>query len=389
MDGHRAGLVEIAARSGDRFVAWPQRSARLALAILVLFMALAAVAPGYSPPPPPPPKIAVAERPGTAAGGQEDDNDIRLYRVINTRLRHGENYYRAATEEQRAHGYPVAPGFTVRLPSLAWLAVVLGDPGMIVLGLVLFAAMLLALHRRLTQETGGAERAPMALALVLGGIASGLDHRYNVLHEIWAAQLVTLSFALHRPSADSSRRRWGWAWLVAALALAVRELALPYVVLQAACAAWDQRRREALAWLALIALFALAMLVHLHFASEFIRPDDSASPSWLAPKGIAGLLYKVNNSTFLNLLPVWITGPAVVFALFGWAGWDTPMGRFGFLLTAGYGLAFMVFGRDNNFYWGLMITPVLFMGGAFAPRALLTLWRQAGPGSHPEQLVHA
>ena len=64
-------------------------------------------------------------------------------------------------------------------------------------------------------------------------------------------------------------------------------------------------------------------------------------------------------------------------AMAGWAGWRSPAGTFGTFLFLGYALAFAIAGRANNFYWGLVIAPVLFMGFAFAPRALTSLWRRA------------
>lgn len=341
-------------------------------------MLLAAWAPGYAPPlpktPPAPRHVMQGSGAAVPVAGDADDHDLHLYRVINARVRSGDGYYQAAVEEQRRNNYPVTPGLTVRLPTLALLAAALGDPGMMALRIALLAAMLLAFHRRLDDEPDGAARRPMALALLVVGAASALGPRYAVLHEVWAAQLMALSFALHRPE----HGRWGWAWLVAALALAVRELVLPYVLLLAVCAAWERRWREAAAWLALIALFAAGLAVHLHLAAGPVLPGDPASPSWLAIKGMAGLLYKIINSTFLGILPLALSGPLVVLALFGWAGRDSPLGRRGFLLVSGYALAFMAVGRDNNFYWGLLITPLLFVGAAFLPASLPALWRAAG-----------
>jgi len=357
----------------------PRTSARIVLALLGLFLLLAAIAPGYAPPPPAPPKVTLIDSSGHKVV-KEDDNDLRLYRLINARLARGDDYYVAATEEQRSHDYPVAPGFTVRLPTLAMVTVALGPNGLIALQIMLFVAMILANARRLGIEPGGENRRPMALALLTAGIASGLSARYNMLHEIWAAQFLALSFGLHRPGEG----RWGAAWIAAAAALAVRELALPFVLLMAAWALWHRRWREGAAWIALIAVFAVALSVHLHLAEAQLRPGDPVSPSWLAIRGIAGLMYKVNNSTFLSLLPVWLSGPFVVLALFGWTGWRTQMGEFGALLTFGYAVAFMAAGRDNNFYWGVMITPLLFMGAAFLPIALPALIRSAGLGRSRE-----
>jgi hypothetical protein len=149
-------------------------------------------------------------------------------------------------------------------------------------------------------------------------------------------------------------------------------------MLMAAWALWHRRWGEGAAWALLIGLFGAALMVHLHFAEAQIRAGDPISPSWFVLKGISGLMYKVNNSTLLTLLPVWLSGPVIVLALFGWTGWRTPMGNFGALLTLGYAFAFAIAGRDNNFYWGIIITPLLFMGAAFLPIALPSLWRAAG-----------
>jgi len=374
VDTHHAGLAGLGSdRSYDRYAQIPQGLARLVLGVLASFLLLAAIAPGYSPPPPEPPKVTVTDSSGHKVV-KDDDNDLRLYRLINQRLARGDDYYVAATEEQRKNNYPVAPGFTVRLPTLAVVTLALGPIGLALLQASLFVAMMLANSRRLGWEPGGPSRRPMALALLMAGIASGLSAKYNMVHEIWAAQLMALSFGLHRPG----QGRWGAAWLAAAAALAVRELSLPFVLLMAAWALWHRRWKEGAAWLALIALFGAVLIVHLHLAEAQIRPGDPVSPSWLVLKGISGLMYKINNSTFLSLVPVPLAGMLVVLALFGWTGWRTQMGTFGALLTLGYGFAFSIAGRDNNFYWGIMITPLLFMGAAFLPIALPSLWRAAG-----------
>ena len=46
------------------------------------------------------------------------------------------------------------------------------------------------------------------------------------------------------------------------------------------------------------------------------------------------------------------------------------MDAFGTLLFLGYGLAFMIAGRLDNFYWGMVISPTMFIGLAFVPMAI-------------------
>ena len=358
----------------DRYAHWPRGLARLALALTGALLLLAAWAPGYPPPLAAPPKVIATPADGKIVAEQEDDNDLRFYRLVVARVQRGDNYYVAATEEQRRNGYPVAPGLTVRLPTLAFVSAWAGPTGLILLEIALFVGMMLANARRLATEPGGERFRLIGLALLLIGISSGLNARYNVLHEIWAAQLIALSFGLHRPAEG----KWAGAWFAAAAALAVRELALPFVLLMAGWALWHRRWREGAAWLALIVLFAALLALHLQLATAHIRPGDPVSPPWLVLGGLSGFLYKVINSSVLSLLPVWVGGPLVILALFGWSGWKVPAGGFATLLLTGYALAFALAGRPNNFYWGVTVTPILFIGLVFVPMALPSLWRSAG-----------
>jgi hypothetical protein len=76
----------------------------------------------------------------------------------------------------------------------------------------------------------------------------------------------------------------------------------------------------------------------------------------------------------LRFLPHWLAGPAVILAMLGWLGWRTSAGLFGTFLYAGYGLSFTIAGRGDNFYWGAMIAPAMFIGFAFVPMALRSLF---------------
>ena len=67
----------------------------------------------------------------------------------------------------------------------------------------------------------------------------------------------------------------------------------------------------------------------------------------------------------------------MIVPLIGWARWRSDLGATGLLLCAGYGLAFMIAGRDNNFYWALVVMPIWFVGLAFVPRAIVSLWNSA------------
>ena len=94
---------------------------------------------------------------GTPAASTEPprDDDLAFYDTVIERIARGEAYYDFIVEEQRAHDYPVRPGFAVRLPTLAYVHAWLGEGGMIALAIALMAATVWAWWRRLGEEPGG------------------------------------------------------------------------------------------------------------------------------------------------------------------------------------------------------------------------------------------
>jgi len=168
--------------------------------------------------------------------------------------------------------------------------------------------------------------------------------------------------------------RWMGALVCAGLALFIREQALPFVLLMGAMAAWRRDWRQVAAWGVLVVTFLSALVLHLNLVAPHVLPSDPSGASWWAFRGLSGWLGNVVQSSNLRLLPHWIAGPIVILTTLGWAGWRTAAGTFGFLISVGYGLLFMIVGRWDNFYWGAMVAPMLTAGLAFAPRALGSLF---------------
>lgn len=362
-------MVGLRGRSAgwDRFAHLAPGAAMLVIALSLLLLIGAALTERTSADAPAAPVATTS----VAASSDVRDSDLALYDVIAARVAAGENYYRVAVEEQRLRDFPVRPGLAVRLPTLALLFATFGSTGMALLAGVLALLTLGAWWLRLGEEPGGTELRTIALLLLVIGGATGLKLQYLVLHEVWAGLLLALAFGLHRPG------RWGMAWLAAAAALAIREHALPFVLLLGAMAAWRRDWRECAAWGTLVAVFAIALVMHLGQIAPLISPADPASPPWIVLRGLGGWTSNVVLSTSLHLLPGWIAAPLALLPLLGWAAWKSDAGLFGLLLFAGYGLFFMLAGRDNNFYWALVVTPCWFIGLAFVPRAVKSLWNSA------------
>lgn len=355
MNQTRAALAE------DRFASWSRLPARLALLAFVLLLVASALVPITAGKQDIVTKDFVENLSGADVPGAERprDDDLALYDTVIERIGKGENYYTVAAEEHRRSNYPVTPGWAVRLPTLAYLAAWLGPVGQMVAAIVLMLAVLKAWWDRLAEEAGDPRTRRIGLALVFFGASLGLNRYYFVLHELWAGMLIALAFGLHRPG-----RKWGAALAVTALALAIREHVFPFVLLLGAMAA----------------AFVVLIMVHHHYTALQVLPTDRPSPAWLEMRGLSGWLSNVALSSNLRFFPHWIAGPLIVLSLLGWAGWRTEAGTFGTLLYLGYGLAFMLAGRPDNFYWGAVVAPVMFLGLAFAPRALASLWRGAKAG---------
>lgn len=356
------------------------RALLLAIAALLLAVALT-----WEPSPPEAltvdgPSAPSSQAPATTAEDPASeevarDTDLALYDAITERVAAGENYYVAAVSEQRARNFPVRPGFAVRLPTLAVASAALG-PWINAAALVLAGLTFLAWWKRLTPILERVPRRIMALGLLGMGAAVGFKPMYFVLHEAWAGMLLALALALHAPG------KWRGAWVAAALALAIREHSLPFVLLMGALAVWRKDWREMVAWGVLAAGFVALLTVHVGLVAQLTSEADPLSSSWLSLRGPHGWIEFLVLCSGLYLLPSWLAAPLALLPLVGWAALKDRLGLEALLLYAGYGLLFMIAGRANNFYWGLMIAPAYFVGLYWVPGALRDLLASAkGPAT--------
>ena len=383
MGGVAWGLGDLIAGQGgqaplpsDRFGRWRQTPAIALLWGLLALLAASALVPLTASP--------IASPTTAPAPHRPRDADLALYDRAIARIAHGENYYTFITAEHRRAHYPIRPGVAVRLPTLAYLAAALGvdeaqpAPLAMAAALALMLGVIGAWWRRLGALGVSPSQRRLGTALVFFGAALGLNRYYFVLHELWSGMLLALALGLHRPD----QGQWRAAFLAAALALAIREHAAPFVLLMAAMAAHRCAWPEAAAWVLLLALFAAALAWHLHLIAAQTLPSDPTGPGWLALRGLGGFLSNTVLSSNLRFLPHQIAGPLTILMLLGWAGWRSSAGQAGLAFFLGYALLFAIAGRDDNFYWGAMITPLMPLGLAFAPMALASLLRAALSPSH-------
>jgi hypothetical protein len=314
-------------------------------------------------------------------GAAAPASDLTLYAGIVAGVRAGGGYYQVASEALRAGDYPLRPFLTMRMPALAQVQASLPEeaPGalLVVLALLTGAAWWWRLAAVLP---GRLSRIGLGL-LLLGSLAAFLQRELAPFHELWAGLLIASGLALRRPG------RWVEPVALGLAAMLIRETALLYAGLMAVFAWWEGERREALAWAAAIALFAVALAVHAYAVAGVTGPLDPASPGWAGLLGPGFTVRAMTLATALQLLPLWLAAPLVGAALFGWASWGDPAGKRVAAVLGGYGAVLALFARGDNFYGALLVAPLLLAGLAFVPAALGDLLRAARAGERPRITV--
>jgi len=288
---------------------------------------------------------------GSAATTVDNGADTELYAAIVERMRAGEPYYRAAGTELSAQGYATLPVTNWRLPTLAIFEAALPASSLqpiplIALGLVGVFAW---------YHAGAARgRAAWAAGLALLMLPAWASVKATWFHELWAGQLISLSLALWiagRPRASLG---------AAAAALAVRELAVIYVVIMALLELRRRGWRALMPWVGLLALFGVVLLLHWS-AAYMSLPEHPLRNSWVALGGWPFVLSAARGQVALLFWPFWIHAllvPALWWGL--WRGRDDDA-ALPIVVTA-YFVTLMVVGRPDNYYWGLLIAPLLPLG---------------------------
>ncbi len=316
--------------------------------------------------------LMIAPQPSTTATGparmtEQRDEDLALYREITRRVAGGGHYYTVTAAELRKGGYPLRPFVTFRLPALSVASAAAGPVMTRIALLILMLATLVVWYRRLDGAFEDRGRRISAILLIASGMTIAVQPVYIVVHEVWAGLLIALSLGLYRPD------RWGPSVAAALGAVLIRELALPFLLLMGASAIARTAWREASAWALGAMIFAIAIGAHAAQVALVTTADDPASPGWLATGGWPAFIRAMTETSALRVMPDWAAAAIVVLSLVGWISWRSQTGRIGTLMFAGYALLFVTLGRPQNFYWGLIVSPLLLLGLAFVPRAFSDL----------------
>jgi hypothetical protein len=304
--------------------------------------------------------------------------DVQLHRDEVAFARNPASYYARVMDEQRRQNYPMRPFVAVRPPVLAFFLAWL--PGGALGGRLFVGALAAAVAGlwtvRLVGPLGALGAAVAGLALATGVVAAFTPNGY-LMHECWAGLLIALSLGLYPGDQSRGRRLRLAASLAAAVAAAViRELALAFLGVMALMALVERRPREALCWFAAIGVCLLALLGHALAVLRHTLPTDPGL-SWVRLGGWGFVLSADCWNAVLALKP-WLPAALVPAALAGSLAWGGAVGPRLALTLIGYAAGFLIVGRPEDVYWGLMIAPLLPLGWAGMVAAGLGLMTPIG-----------
>ncbi|MGN6487575.1 MAG: hypothetical protein ACTHLT_07110 [Devosia sp.] len=353
-------MEQVRTRISDLAPGW--RRAVLALAAAAMALLLA---------------VVVFRAPVAApAEGAVVAGDAASYGRIVERLRGGEGYYAAAHEVLLADGYGTRSVFNWRTP--AWPTLVAALPpggGQAVLGALAAAGLVLTFRMFRTAGVGVAGVSVLAAGLSLGAV---LAPEAVLFAEVAAGALILVSVAAYGN---------GWRWLgwgAAVLALCVRELAAPYVLVCVLLSLRGRHWREAAAWGGAGLAYAAYFGWHWWMVLAQLGPLDRAyAEGWVAFGGLDFVLGTAGFNGLWGLGPDWL--PAVLLPLGLLGLWAWPRGR----ALAGVGLyvaSFLVIGKPFNAYWGAVYTPVLMLGLGWVAPAVVAAMRPVRAAAPSPQL---
>jgi len=260
--------------------------------------------------------------------------------------------------ELRARGYPTASVMNWRTPlhlsTLAVLRIPLARLVFGILGLMVLVAGIWALAPRGSHVTAWG-----AFSLAGATMPIMLAHASVFFSEAWCGLLIGLSLALY------ARQRWVGAAVCGVLAVFVRELAAPYVLVCGLTALLGRRRKESLVWLLGGVAYVIYYAIHASSAHAAIEAGALAhTHSWVRWQGLAFVFSTAKWYGWATLAPAVLAPLVVTAGLAATAARSTTVQlRLGIVA---YVFMFAIIGQPFNSYWGLVTAPLWAFGIAYS-----------------------
>jgi hypothetical protein len=260
--------------------------------------------------------------------------------------------------------YPTKPVFNWRTPLFYEYVAMVSIPR---------AAFLLTVLSIVAIVLAAMSRGVWGAAMVTGGMLPAIFMRPAgaVLSEVLCGVLLTISVGMYY------RSWWVPAALCGVLAVFMRELAVPYMMVCAWLAILSKRRAEAWIWLTGAAAYCVYYSLHAHLAYAHMQPTDLARQrSYLLSQGYPFVLSTIRVNGWLLLLPSVLTPIAPVAGLAGLAAPTAP--RHVVWTVLAYAAVFCLVGQPFGFYWGFVTAGLwgyAFIDAPAGARALIRSWR--------------
>lgn len=310
--------------------------------------------------------------------------DLATYSQIIDRMRAGEPYYDAAHKELVAGHYGTHSVFNWRLPTLSWAWSTLPSNAWAKGVLLVWALVAIATAFVWFNATAGLAAALLVVPALLFNLASIVPNGAELLADVVAGIFILLSAAAYGA-------KWRPAgFLAALLALSIKELAAPYVVICLIQAARQRRYGELVAWAAGLASFACYFLWHFDMVHAHVAATDTAyRDGWLQFGGVPFVLATAGFNGMVLHRPLWITAVLLPPCILGLAAWDGHAGDRARFTVATYVVIYLFVGKAFDVYWGAFYTPLMMLGLPFAPGAIRDLAAALRRNGSPETTAPA
>lgn len=319
--------------------------------------------------------VALASAGGTTSGAagaglKDQPSEVLAERVVED-IRHGSDYYSATARALRAADAPLHPFLAFRLPTLSIVQAQVSQSAAALLLYALALVTLFAWWKRLADALLGIRARSLAVLFATIGAAGALLGHLVVMHDLWAGLIVALSLAARRPG------RWGTAAALGLSAALIRETAAIYLAIMMGMALLERQRREAIAWGAMLAIFAVALALHAQAVAAVVGPLDQSAADWAGAAGLGSAIQAIVSASGLALLPAIVGALVVALSIAGWSAWRDPLATRAFALIAVQLLLMSFLGGPEASHWAFLIAPIVPIGFAFFPDALRDLLRAA------------
>jgi hypothetical protein len=280
-----------------------------------------------------------------AVASRADSRDVEAHAAMVDRIRGGEPYYVAVGTVLRQRHYPTLSVFNWRTPFLfSGLARVSnGTARLILVGLTLIllgASVSLLVHHNLSVFL-------TSVLLQVGAAVAFVVPEAIVTSEAWAGVLVGLSMCAYLKYRNHTGAALGL------LALFVRELAAPWVMV-CTILAWRARRRSEI-YIWILGALAYAIYFGWHFAMvrSVHQPGDFAHQnSWLYGGGLPFIMNTLRMNGLLLVSPRWLSAALLVVIVAAATDRATNVRLRWTIVT--YLMGFSIAGQPFNYYWGLV-----------------------------------